>query len=195
VLYQFQSLYLYVTAVFFSIFFSERTHERAELCLKAYAVGARRAATTSARIRRARAGGPSRLSRRMRGLNFIIAAVAGLLGAMGVGAAAAGAHLGGGQLLETAATFLMIHSAAVLGITALAQHASRRGAALFIIAALALIVGMLLFCGDFAMRGLADRPLFRMAAPSGGMLLMAGWVAAAIAAAMAAVSRARPPAG
>jgi hypothetical protein len=42
VLYQFQSLYLYVTAVFFSIFFSERTHERAELCLKAYAVGARR---------------------------------------------------------------------------------------------------------------------------------------------------------
>jgi hypothetical protein len=40
VLYQLQSLYLYVTAVFFSIFFSERTLERAELCLKAYAVGA-----------------------------------------------------------------------------------------------------------------------------------------------------------
>ena len=40
VLFQFQSLYLYVTAVFFSIFFSERTLERAELCLKAYAVGA-----------------------------------------------------------------------------------------------------------------------------------------------------------
>src|SRR5205807_2597649 len=40
VLCQFQSLYLYVTAVFFSIFFSERTLERAELCLKAYAVGA-----------------------------------------------------------------------------------------------------------------------------------------------------------
>jgi O-antigen ligase len=40
VLYQFQSLYLYVTAVFFTIFFSERTLERAELCLKAYAIGA-----------------------------------------------------------------------------------------------------------------------------------------------------------
>jgi hypothetical protein len=40
VLYQLQSLYLYVTAVFFSMFFSERTLERAELCLKAYAVGA-----------------------------------------------------------------------------------------------------------------------------------------------------------
>ena len=40
VLYQLQSLYLYVTAVFFSIFFSERTLERAEVCLKAFAVGA-----------------------------------------------------------------------------------------------------------------------------------------------------------
>ncbi|HZY14819.1 MAG TPA: DUF423 domain-containing protein, partial [Beijerinckiaceae bacterium] len=117
------------------------------------------------------------------------------LGAVGVGAAAAAAHLGGGQLLETAATFLMIHAAAVLGIVALAERASRHGSAIFVVAALLLIAGMLLFCGDFAMRGLADRPLFRMAAPSGGMLLMAGWVAAAIAAAMAAASRARPPAG
>jgi hypothetical protein len=40
VLYQLQSLYLYITAVFFSIFFSERTLRRAEVCLKAYAVGA-----------------------------------------------------------------------------------------------------------------------------------------------------------
>ena len=40
VLFQLQSLYLYITAVFFTIFFSERTLERAELCLKAYAVGA-----------------------------------------------------------------------------------------------------------------------------------------------------------
>jgi uncharacterized membrane protein YgdD (TMEM256/DUF423 family) len=54
---------------------------------------------------------------------------------------------------------------------------------------------MLLFCGDFAMRAFAARPLFRMAAPSGGILLIAGWVAAAIAAAMAAASREAPPAG
>jgi hypothetical protein len=40
VLYQLQSLYLFITAAFFSIFFSERTKERAELCLKAYAFGA-----------------------------------------------------------------------------------------------------------------------------------------------------------
>jgi hypothetical protein len=40
VLYQLQSLYLFITAAFFSIFFSERTIQRAELCLKAYAFGA-----------------------------------------------------------------------------------------------------------------------------------------------------------
>ena len=124
----------------------------------------------------------------MRRVLFIIAACAGLLGAAGVAAAAAGAHLGGGQLLETAATFLMIHSAAVLGIISLAQRAPRRGAALFAIAALLLVAGMLLFCGDFAIRGLAGRPLFPMAAPSGGTLLIAGWLAAAAAGVVAAIS-------
>jgi uncharacterized membrane protein YgdD (TMEM256/DUF423 family) len=131
----------------------------------------------------------------MRRALLLIAAFAGLLGAVGVAAAAAGAHLGGGQLLETAATFLMIHSAAVLGIVALAQRVSRRSTGLFLIAALLLVAGMLLFCGDFAMRALAARPLFRMAAPSGGILLIAGWVAAAIAGATAAASREAPPAG
>jgi uncharacterized membrane protein YgdD (TMEM256/DUF423 family) len=131
----------------------------------------------------------------MRRALFLIAAFGGLLGAAGVGAAAAAAHLGGGQLLDTAATFLMIHSAAVLSIIALAQRVSRASAGLFLLAALLLVAGMLLFCGDFAMRALAARPLFRMAAPSGGTLLMAGWVAAAIAAAMAATSRDGLPPG
>lgn len=39
-IYQFQSLYLFVTVVFFTLFFGERTIERAELCLKAYTFGA-----------------------------------------------------------------------------------------------------------------------------------------------------------
>jgi uncharacterized membrane protein YgdD (TMEM256/DUF423 family) len=124
---------------------------------------------------------------------FILAALAGVLGAAGVGAAAAAAHLGGGQLLETAATFLMIHSAAVLAIVAIAQHASRRSARLFVIAAMLLILGVILFCGDFTMRALAERALFRMAAPSGGILLMLGWLLAAFAAALAAASPADAP--
>lgn len=37
-LFQMQSLYLFFTVIFFTLFFSERTIERAELCLKAYTV-------------------------------------------------------------------------------------------------------------------------------------------------------------
>jgi uncharacterized membrane protein YgdD (TMEM256/DUF423 family) len=125
----------------------------------------------------------------MRRFLFVIAGLAGLLGAAGVGAAAASAHLVGGQLLETAATFLMIHSAAVLAIAALALRAQRAAAVIFALAGALLILGMSLFCGDFAMRALASHALFPMAAPGGGTLLMAGWLAAGIAAALAAIGR------
>ncbi len=40
VLYQFQSLFLYVTGVFFVLYFSENTIERLDFCLKAYTAGA-----------------------------------------------------------------------------------------------------------------------------------------------------------
>ncbi|MGP0061329.1 MAG: O-antigen ligase family protein [Beijerinckiaceae bacterium] len=39
-LYQFQSLYLFVTVIFFTLFFAQRTEQRAELCLRAYTAGA-----------------------------------------------------------------------------------------------------------------------------------------------------------
>ena len=124
----------------------------------------------------------------MRRICFVIAAFAGLLGATGVGAAAAAAHLGGGHLLDTAATFLMIHSAAVLALVALAQRRPRRSKGVFVAAAFLLIAGMVLFCGDFALRALAGHALFAMAAPSGGLLLICGWLAAAMAAALTAFS-------
>ena len=38
VIFEIQSLYLYITAIFFGLFFAERTVERGELCLKAYTV-------------------------------------------------------------------------------------------------------------------------------------------------------------
>ena len=38
-LYQLQSLYLFVTTIFFTLFFAERTLARSELCLKAFAAG------------------------------------------------------------------------------------------------------------------------------------------------------------
>ena len=112
-----------------------------------------------------RIGQRSQLNRRMRRLLFAIAALAGLFGAAGVGAAAAAAHLGGGQLLATAAIFLMIYSAAVFGLVALAERVPRQGAAVFALASVLLLAGMVLFCGDFALRALADRPLLLMERP------------------------------
>ena len=121
----------------------------------------------------------------MRRFLFTLSALAGLLGATGVGAAAVAAHLGGGQLLQTAATFLMIHSVAVLAIAALGQSAGHGPAYIFGLAGLLLMAGMVLFCCDFATRALAGRPLFSMAAPSGGVLLIAGWLTAGLAGALA----------
>src|SRR5579883_685898 len=43
--YQFTSLYLYFTAICYTLFFGERSLERAEICLKAYTLGAVVAAT------------------------------------------------------------------------------------------------------------------------------------------------------
>jgi uncharacterized membrane protein YgdD (TMEM256/DUF423 family) len=125
----------------------------------------------------------------MRRAPFVIAASAGLLGAAGVAAAAAAAHLAGGKLLETAAMFLMVHSAALIGIAALAERAPRRAALSFIAGAALLVVGLTLFCGDFAMRALASRPLFQMAAPSGGTMLIVGWLVAAVGGSIAAMAR------
>jgi len=39
-LYQFQSLYLFVTVIFFTLFFAQRTVERVEICLNAYTASA-----------------------------------------------------------------------------------------------------------------------------------------------------------
>jgi hypothetical protein len=39
-IYQFQSLYLFFTVICFTLFFGERTTERAEICLKAFTLGA-----------------------------------------------------------------------------------------------------------------------------------------------------------
>lgn len=39
-LYQLQSLYLFVTVIFFTLFFAQRTQQRAEICLGAYTAGA-----------------------------------------------------------------------------------------------------------------------------------------------------------
>ena len=101
--------------------------------------------------------------------NAVLLTLAGFMGAAGVALAAAGAHAGGANL-ATAATFLLIHAAAV---SAIALHGAGR---LFLIAATLLCVGACLFAGDIAVRAWGAARLFPMAAPTGGVIMITGWL-------------------
>jgi uncharacterized membrane protein YgdD (TMEM256/DUF423 family) len=109
---------------------------------------------------------------------FIV--LAGLMGASGVVLAAAGAHAAPGAGLDSAASMLLFHAAAVVGAVALA----RQGAVirpLLLVALVAWVLGGVLFSGDIALRAFAGHRLFAMAAPSGGVILIIGWLALAAA--------------
>jgi uncharacterized membrane protein YgdD (TMEM256/DUF423 family) len=106
---------------------------------------------------------------------------AGLMGAGGIMLAAAGAHAAPGAGLDSAAYMLLFHAVAIVGTVALiTQGALWRPLALA--ALIAWIVGALLFSGDLALRAFAGHRLFVMAAPSGGIILIAGWLIFAAAA-------------
>lgn len=111
-------------------------------------------------------------------LFLLIAAIAGLLGVAG---SAAAAHVTGGGSLEIAARFLLIHAAALVGLAAcLAGGLLAPG--LGRLAGWTLIGGLFLFCGDLAARSLLGAGLFPRAAPTGGFLLMGGWLLIGVAA-------------
>ena len=106
----------------------------------------------------------------------IFVALAGLMGAGGVILAAAGAHAAPNTSVESAAYMLLFHAAAVLGGAALTQQALFwRPLMLGILCAW--IVGAALFSGDIALRVFAGHRLFAMAAPTGGTILIAAWLA------------------
>lgn len=118
---------------------------------------------------------------RLAGIDRALAALAGLAGLLGVALSAAAAHIPGADSLKTAAQFLLFHAPAVLALVGLGgaglthRLATRAAAAL-------LLAGLVLFSGDLALRALAGRALFPMAAPAGGTALMLGWLVAAAAA-------------
>jgi uncharacterized membrane protein YgdD (TMEM256/DUF423 family) len=117
---------------------------------------------------------------------IIFVALAGLMGAGGVVLAAAAAHAAPGAGLDSAASMLLFHAAAVVGGAALVQQ-GLIWRPLALIALAGWVLGAILFSGDIALRALAGHRLFPMAAPSGGMILIAAWLvltAAAIAALM-----------
>ncbi len=111
----------------------------------------------------------------------ILIALAGLLGAAGIMLAAAGAHMAPGAGLDSAAYMLLFHAAAVLGGAALAQQGMLwRPLALVVLAGF--VLGAALFSGDIALRAFTAHRLFPFAAPSGGFILIAAWLALAVAA-------------
>lgn len=101
--------------------------------------------------------------------------VAGLCGAAGVALAAAAAHRGGPNT-ATAATFLVVHAPVFLVIGMTVFNNIMRWAAL------ALLLGVALFVGDLVIRDFADQRLFPMAAPTGGGLMILGWLGIAVSA-------------
>lgn len=117
---------------------------------------------------------------------YLLGAIGGLVGALGVVAAAGAAHAAADPLLGTAANMLLFHAAAVLAISALA----RGGGRVLLVAGVIIAIGVGLFSGDLARRALGGERLFPYAAPIGGTLLILGWIVAAIGCLLRAVRRA-----
>lgn len=101
-------------------------------------------------------------------MNRFLIAVAGLAGAAGVALSAAAAHTAGAHT-GTAASFLLVHAPALLAASFVDSRPLRG-------AALVLLAGLVLFCGDLLARDALDGRLFPFAAPTGGTLMIAGWL-------------------
>jgi len=112
----------------------------------------------------------------------ILAILAAVMGADGVILAAAAAHQPDASRLASASSMLLFHALAVLAAVALAE----RGILHFrigMLAAWGFVVATALFAGDLSLRQYAGHSLFPFAAPTGGTLLIASWLALAVAAA------------
>ena len=104
----------------------------------------------------------------------ILVVLASLSGLLGVGLSAAAAHITGGNL-TTAAQFLLFHAPALLALAALIT-AGAVSPMLGQIAGYVLVLGLVLFCGDLSRRAFSGIALFPRAAPTGGIVLMIGWL-------------------
>jgi len=112
---------------------------------------------------------------RLDNLRPLILFVSGLLGAAGVALAAAASHGGDTLFLGSASAMCLAHAPVLLGLYL--GHKSFRTATL---AALVLGLGTIVFAGDLVSRHYLGDRLFPMAAPTGGTLMMLGWLIVAI---------------
>lgn len=116
-------------------------------------------------------------------------AAAGLMGASGTIGAALAAHGRGGDTLAVAAAVLFVHAPALLALGLGARNRLR----LAWLPAAGMVLGVALFSGDLALRALAGAErLFPNAAPAGGMILVASWLALVLLAVLPAGATAHP---
>jgi uncharacterized membrane protein YgdD (TMEM256/DUF423 family) len=112
----------------------------------------------------------------------ILVVLAGIMGADGVILAAASAHQPDASRLAAASSMLLFHATAVIATVAVAERGIVH-ARIGLTAAFGFVIAASLFAGDLTLRQYAGHGLFPMAAPTGGTLLIAGWLALAVAAA------------
>jgi len=110
----------------------------------------------------------------------VLLGLAGFYGASGVALAAASAHLAPGSSLGSASLIALVHAPAMLAALA-ARHDGLLDARLGLLGLGGFGLGVALFSGDLTMRTFLGYPLFAMAAPSGGVLLIGGWLVLAAA--------------
>lgn len=116
--------------------------------------------------------------------------LAGLAGATGMIEAAGAAHADASPLLQTSANFLLISGCAAIALIAVAFAMGTR-AGWFLAAASLLLAGSVLFSIDLTARALLAHRLFPFAAPTGGSLMILGWLAAALAGAVSCFKKAK----
>jgi len=102
-------------------------------------------------------------------LGRVLVLAGGLCGVFGVALSAAAAHRGG-AFTATAASFLLMHAPLFVAVGLLGGNRLLRGGGL------ALLIGLVVFSGDLLARDFLGFRLFPFAAPTGGTLLMAGWL-------------------
>ena len=105
------------------------------------------------------------------------AVIGGLAGAAGVALSAAAAHVDSSQFVRSAAAIALAHAPILV---LLALPGVRRIVRLPALPAAMIAIGVALFCGDMVTRAFLDFSLFHNAAPTGGSLLILGWLALAI---------------
>ena len=99
----------------------------------------------------------------------------GLIGAAGVALSAMAAHGGDTHLYHAAAAACMAQAPALLSI-----YVGWEKIRTALIASALIGLGCLLFAGDLVFRARVGHGLFPRSAPTGGFMMIAGWIAVAL---------------